>query len=184
MDEELTLRYPIGRAAEQAFTGVQPYDERLKTVHLNHIRYLPVLLENAVLNLDALQLATPYRPGGWTIQQLVHHVADSHINAYTRFKLALTENNPVIKPYHEAAWAELSDTFNTPINMSLTLLHALHARWHQLMLDLEEADWGKTMIHPEHNKTISLWNLLATYSWHGRHHVAHVTNLRDRMGWN
>ena len=183
MIDELKLKYPLGRAVEQKFNGSGVFDEHEKTLHLNHIRRLPVLLEHAVLNLDAGQLATPYRPGGWTIQQLVHHVADSHMNSYIRFKLVLTENNPVIKPYDEAAWANLSDTFATPINMSLTILHALHARWHQLMTDLKQEDWSRTMYHPESKKTISLWNALATYSWHGRHHVAHITSLRDRMGW-
>jgi hypothetical protein len=183
MTDDTLLRYPIGKLEEQPFTGEEPYDETLKKKHVREIGFLPTLLENTVQNLDAAQLQQPYRPGGWTIQQVVHHVPDSHMNAYIRFKLALTENVPTIKPYDEAAWAGLSDTHRVPINISLTLLHALHARWVELMTNLSEQDWQKTIFHPEHQKEINLWNLLASYSWHGKHHVAHITSLRERMGW-
>ena len=137
-----------------------------------------------MLNLDEAQLATPYREGGWTVQQLVHHVADSHINAYCRFKLALTEDNPVIKPYDEKLWAETNDVHKLPINISLTLLHALHLRWHETLKYISDNDWNnKTIYHPEHKKVIRLWTLLGLYAWHGRHHVAHITSMRERMKW-
>ncbi|MEO5996548.1 MAG: YfiT family bacillithiol transferase [Chitinophagaceae bacterium] len=183
MDTDYSLRYPMGKLQDQRLTGEEPFSEQIKKAHILDIKFLPSLLENAVLNLDAAQLHTPYRPGGWTIHQVVHHVPDSHLNAYTRFKLALTENNPVIKPYDEAAWAELSDTRNLPINISLTLLHALHTRWVELLNNISEEEWNKTVFHPEHKRNISLWHFLATYAWHGKHHVAHITSLRERMKW-
>ncbi len=148
---------------------------------LNDIRALPDQLENSILNLDEAQLQTPYREGGWTVHQLVHHVADSHINAYCRFKLGLTEENPTIRPYEEkGTWAELDDSKNLPINISITLLHALHTRWYECLRNLPDEAWNRTVIHPEHLKTFSLWNLLGMYSWHGKHHLAHITELRKR----
>ncbi len=171
------LRYPIGRYAPQ------PFSQKQLEQWLIDIRYLPGHLENAVLNLDEQQLDTAYRPGGWTIRQVVHHVADSHMNAYTRFKLGLTENNPVIKPYDEVAWANLPDTKEVPINVSLTLLHALHNRWLGLLQHIETAGWDRTVQHPEHNRQMSLWFLLGLYAWHGRHHTAHITSLRERENW-
>ena len=183
MNNDHSLRYPTGRLEDQAFTGKEPFSESIKNSQIRDIKFLPSLMEQAVENLDAQQLHTAYRPGGWTIHQVVHHVPDSHMNAYIRFKLGLTENNPVIKPYDEAAWAELSDTRNLPVNISLTLLHALHSRWVEVLINITEAEWNKTVFHPEHNKVISLWSLLATYAWHGKHHVAHITSLRERMGW-
>ncbi len=178
MAEDFHLRYPIGKAEEQ------PFSEQQKQEYLLDIQQCPGLLENAVLNLDEHQLNTPYRAGGWTVKQVVHHVADSHMNAYMRFKLGLTENNPVIKPYEEAAWAELSDTKNLPINISLTLLHALHIRWVEILKNMNDTDWEKTVFHPAHKRTISLWQLLGTYAWHGNHHTAHITKLREKMGWS
>ena len=183
MTNDINLRYPIGKLEDQTYTGKEPYDEKIKAFHLREIGFLPTLLENSIQNLDKEQLKVPYRPGGWTVEQVVHHVPDSHIHAYVRFKLALTENSPTIKPYDESAWANLSDTAKVPVNISLTLLHALHVRWVELMTNMTEEDWQKTIIHPEHNKNFSLWNLLASYSWHGKHHVAHITSLRERMGW-
>ncbi|MEO8765049.1 MAG: YfiT family bacillithiol transferase [Ginsengibacter sp.] len=180
---EIDLRYPIGEETEGSFYNSE-YSQETRKALLTDIKMLPVLLEYAVENLDKSQLDTPYRPGGWTVQQLVHHVADSHINAVVRFKLALTEDNPAIKPYDEAAWAELSDTKNLPINISLTLLHALHARWHQLMQDMSDEQWSRTIYHPQRKKKLSLWELLKSYSWHSRHHTAHITKLRERMKWN
>ena len=170
-------RYPIGKYEPQ------PYSEQLKNEWINDIRFLPGAIENAILNLDAEQLATPYREGGWSVKQLVHHVADSHINAYCRFKLALTEDNPTIKPYEEKAWAELKDTENLPINISITLLFALHQRWAEILKFLNEADWKRTVFHPELKKQMDLWYLLGSYSWHGRHHTAHITRLREMKGW-
>lgn len=177
------LRYPIGNEDEQEEYKSE-YNEQLKTRLLNDIKKLPANLEYAIQNLDASQLEMPYRPGGWAIKQLVHHVADSHINAYTRFKLGLTEDNPTVKPYDQEAWAKLSDTEKLPINISLTLLHALHARWSQLLDDLTESQWERTVYHPERKVNISLWELLKSYAWHSRHHVAHITALRERMNWS
>jgi DinB superfamily len=180
---ELDLRYPIGKAAEQAFSGKEPYSDELKKAAIKEIESLPQLLESAVLNLDEVQLDTPYRPDGWTIKQVVHHVADSHMNAYIRFKLGLTEDNPTIKPYDEKAWANLSDTKNVSINVSLTLLHTLHIRLVELLNNIKEEEWQRTVFHPETKRTITLWALLAMYSWHGKHHTAHITGLRKRMNW-
>ncbi len=171
------LRYPIGKYMPQ------PFSEKKLKEWLNDIKFLPQHLENAILNLDEVQLATPYREGGWTVKQLVHHVADSHMNAYIRFKLGLTEDNPTIKPYDEAAWAEMADTKKLPINISLTLLHALHSRWYEILKHISAEDLNRTVFHPEHKKEMSLWFLLGMYAWHSKHHVAHVTSLRERMGW-
>jgi len=170
-------RYPIGKYQPQPFSAKQKQD------WINDIRFLPGALEQAVLNLDETQLNTPYREGGWTIKQLVHHVADSHMNAYCRFKLGLTEENPTIKPYEEALWAQLSDTKNLPINISLTLLHALHARWIEILLNMSDEDFNRTVFHPEHKKDLTLWFLLGMYAWHSRHHTAHITSLREQKGW-
>jgi uncharacterized damage-inducible protein DinB len=177
------LRYPKGKESDQEEYEAA-YSEQLKSQLLIDIKMLPGGLEYAIQNLDAAQLQTPYRDGGWTVHQMIHHMADSHINAYTRFKLGLTEDNPVIKPYDEAAWAKLPDTEKLPVNISLTLLHALHARWDQLMMDLTEEQWRRTVYHPERKIEITLWSLLKSYSWHSRHHTAHITKLRERMGWN
>src|SRR6478672_2099292 len=148
MTQDLDLRYPIGKVEDQQFSHVVVFDPEIKIKHLRDIELCPTLLEQAVLNLDESALNTAYRPAGWSVKQVVHHVADSHMNAYMRFKLALTENNPTIKPYDEAAWAELSDTKNLPVNISLTLLHALHTRWYQLMYDMKEEQWRRTVYHP------------------------------------
>lgn len=170
-------RYPIGKYMPQPFSEKQLQD------WLIDIRFLPQHLENAILNLDEKQLETPYRSGGWTVKQLVHHVADSHMNAYIRFKLGLTEENPVIKPYDESAWANLPDTQNLPVNISLTLLHALHTRWVEVLKGITREDWNRTVFHPEHKKEMTLWFLLGMYAWHSRHHTAHITTLRENMKW-
>lgn len=171
------LRYPIGKYEPQ------PFSQKQLEAWLIDIRYLPQHLENAVLNLDEGQLDTPYRPGGWTVRQVVHHVADSHANAYIRFKLGLTENNPVIKPYDEEAWAKLNDTAVVPINVSLTLLHALHTRWVEVLKSIKAEEWERTVVHPQHGRQMTLWYLLGMYAWHSRHHTAHVTSLRERERW-
>lgn len=172
------MRYPIGHFE------AMPYSEKKFQEWITDIKYLPQLLENAVLNLDAAQLHTPYREGGWTLHQVVHHVADSHMNALIRFKLALTEEQPTIKPYDEEAWAKLPDVEALPVNISLTLLHALHSRWYELVKGLDETSlMNRSVIHPEQGKVMNCWHLLGMYSWHGRHHVAHITGLRERMGW-
>ncbi|GAC1451107.1 MAG: bacillithiol transferase BstA [Chitinophagaceae bacterium] len=174
----MDVRYPIGHFEPQ------PYSEKQKQDWLNDIKFLPQSLENALLNLDEAQQLTPYREGGWTVKQLVHHVADSHINAYCRFKLGLTEDNPNIRPYEEKRWAELSDTQYVPTNVSITLLYSLHTRWYTLLQHITASEWERTVIHPASNKQMTLWHLLGMYAWHGRHHTAHVTALRDRHGWN
>lgn len=170
-------RYPIGKYIPEVFS------EQKKEDRIADIRHLPQLLENALLNLDERQLQTPYREGGWTIQQLVHHVADSHINAYCRFRLGITETNPSIKPYDEKLWAELPDVHHLPVNISVTLLHALHARWCYLLEQFTVGDWERTVFHPEQKKTITLWDLLCSYAWHGKHHTAHITRLREEKHW-
>lgn len=176
-DQLESLKYPIGR-----FTA-QPYSDALRERYLTDIRYLPQKLEYAILNLDAAQLDTPYREGGWSIRQVVHHVADSHLNAYTRFKLGLTEDHPTIRPYDEQLWAKLPDTFQVPLNVSLTLLHALHIRWLALLKSIQPDQWTRTVVHPEHGRVFTLWELLGMYAWHGDHHAAHINGLRERMGW-
>lgn len=170
-------RYPIGEYEPRPFSIEQ------KIEWLADIKFLPLQLENAILNLDEAQLQTPYRADGWTVHQLVHHVADSHMNAYIRFKLGLTEDNPVIKPYDEAAWAEMNDTKNLPINISLTILHAVHSRWNEVLKNMSREELDRTVVHPQYNKVMTLWYLLGMYAWHSKHHVAHVTALRERRGW-
>jgi len=183
MQGDIDLSYPIGKENEQKEFEIE-FNEPLKTALINDIKNLPSFLEFSIQDLDASQLETPYRPGGWTVHQLVHHIADSHINAYTRFKLGLTEYNPIVKPYNQEAWADLSDTKKLPVNVSVTLLHALHARWVQILEDITESQWQRTVYHPEREIKITLWELLKSYSWHSRHHVAHINNLRKRMNWD
>ncbi|PZR28693.1 MAG: putative metal-dependent hydrolase [Citrobacter freundii] len=170
--------YPIGQYE------AQPFSIATKVEWLADIKFLPLALEQALLNLDEEQLHTPYREGGWTVHQLVHHIADSHMNAYIRFKLALTEENPTIKPYDEKLWAEMNDVQKLPVNISVTLLHALHARWYEALKYVKDDDWNnRTVFHPEHKRTMRLWYLLGNYSWHGRHHVAQINALRERKRW-
>ncbi len=169
--------YPIGKYEPK------PFSEKQKKEWLLVIQTLPARIEYAVTNLDEAQLQTPYRKDGWTVHQLVHHIADSHANAYIRFKLCLTEDKPVIKPYDQDAWAELDDTKNLPINISLTMLHAFHLRLHELLKNLDDVSWDRTVVHPEHNKEMSLWYLLGMYAWHGLHHEAHINELRKQKGW-
>lgn len=170
-------RYPIGKYEPQ------PYSIELKEQWLADIKFLPNTIESAVNNLDEHQLQTPYREGGWTLHQLVHHVADSHMNAYIRFKLGYTEDTPVIKTYNEKLWAITTDVQTLPVNISITLLYALHQRWYQFLKDFSEADWQKKVFHPEHKKEFTLWHFLGMYAWHSRHHTAHITTLREKMGW-
>lgn len=170
-------RYPIGK-----FEPL-PFSEKQKKEWLQDIQFLPALLEQALENLDDHQLSTAYREGGWSVKQVVHHIADSHINAYVRFKLALTEDNPTIKPYQEALWAELGDVDQVPVNISVTLLYTLHSRWHALLLQLPDAAWQRTLFHPVQQRQLTLWHMLGIYAWHGKHHVAHITNLREQKGW-
>jgi DinB family protein len=171
------LRYPIGK-----FHFEGPLTEEQKKKSLDDIANTPANLRAAIKGLSPQQLDTPYRPGGWTVRQVVHHVPDSHLNAYVRFKLALTEEDPTIKPYAEDRWAQLADTKATPIEVSLTLLDSLHDRWVRLLRSLTPEDWKRTFRHPELG-LVSLEKNLALYTWHGRHHVAHITALREREGW-
>jgi hypothetical protein len=171
------LRYPIGKFH---FEGPLTQDQKQKC--LDDIEQTPSNLRAAVKGLSAEQLDTPYRPEGWTVRQLTHHVPDSHLNAYIRFKLALTEDDPTIKPYAEDRWAQLADTQTTPVEVSLTLLDSLHSRWIRLLRSLTPEDWKRTFRHPEMGE-VSLEKNLALYSWHGRHHVAHITSLRERNRW-
>ena len=172
------LRYPIGKFT---YDGRMTSERRAECVA--RIAAAPGRLRAAVAGLDDAQLDTPYRPGGWTVRQVVHHVPDSHLNAYARIRLALTENTPTIKPYEEARWAELPDARTLPVDVSLALLDALHARWVALLQALGDADGGRQLRHPEHGRLMTIDELLALYAWHGEHHVAHVIGLRERMGW-
>ncbi|HKT47430.1 MAG TPA: putative metal-dependent hydrolase [Candidatus Acidoferrales bacterium] len=170
-------RYPIGPLQMPAeITPVR------RQQAIDAIAEAPALLRAAAKGLDDVQLDTPYREGGWTVRQVIHHVPDSHMNAYVRLKLALTEEKPTIKPYDEAAWAKLADSRSTPIEISQMLLDAVHARWDRLWRSLKTEDFGRKLIHPEHGERTVDW-LLFVYEWHGKHHTAHITELRKRMGW-
>ena len=171
------LRFPIGPLRSPAH-----FDAAWRAEAIRTIADTPAQLERAVAGWSDERLDTPYRPGGWTVRQLVHHVADSHVNAYVRFKLALTEEEPPVKGYEEAAWAELPDSARVPIGVSLDLLRALHTRWGALLEAMSEADFQRTLVHPEKGVR-TLDQMLATYAWHGPHHVAHVTRLSERMHW-
>jgi hypothetical protein len=171
------LSYPVGRFKRP--TALSEADRRAA---IDGIAATPANLRAAVRGLDDAQLDTPYRPEGWTVRQVVHHVPDSHLNAYIRFKWTLTEETPTIKPYDQEAWAKLGDVPVTPIETSLTLLEVLHDRWVRLLHAISPRDYSKKFIHPE-NGVMTLDDLLAMYHWHGRHHVAHIVNLRGRNGW-
>jgi uncharacterized damage-inducible protein DinB len=173
MDE---LRYPVGR-----FTRAPSCAPSERAEYIATLRDLPDRLDAAVRGLDDPQLDTPYRDGGWTLRQVVHHIADSHMNSYVRFKLALTEHEPVIKPYDETAWATLPDN-RMPVDVSLALTRALHQRWVALLEAMTEKDFEKNIAHPERGLE-DLATSLALYAWHSRHHTAHITSLRARMGW-
>jgi hypothetical protein len=171
------LRYPIGRLPE---AGAVSEEERARMI--DEIAAAPALFRAAVAGLSSGQLDTPYRDGGWTVRQVIHHVPDSHMNAYVRFKLALTETDPVIKPYDEGAWAQLHDTAETPCETSLALLDNLHTRWVILLRGISADGWSRGFLHPELG-SVSLAHALAIYAWHGKHHTAHVTELRKRSDW-
>ncbi|QQZ09639.1 YfiT family bacillithiol transferase [Heyndrickxia vini] len=172
----MDLKYPIGKFQ---FNG--EVTTSVTKEWINEIEDFPRLLQDAVKDLNNEQLDTPYRSGGWTVRQVIHHLADSHMNAYVRFKLALTEEKPVIKPYDETEWAELSD-YKLPIDISLSLLESLHKRWTNLLRSLSGADLEKTFIHPV-SGDVSVGENIGIYAWHGRHHLAHITSLCKRNGW-
>jgi DinB superfamily len=171
-----SLRFPIGKF--QRSTA----DPAHRAASIEALRGLPTALRAAVSGLNDEQLATPYREGGWTVLQTVHHVADSHVNAYGRFRHGLTQDWPTIFAYDEGKWAVLDDARSAPISLSLAILDGLHARWGIMLDSLTDADFEKGFVHPEHGRQ-TLENALAMYSWHGRHHVAHITGLRERKGW-
>ena len=171
-------RYPIGKF--EAPTSINPQQRK---EWIAAVEEAPRRLREAVKGLNEQQLNTPYREGGWAVRQVVHHVPESHMNAYIRYKLALTEDTPTIKPYMQDKWALLPDIQPTPIEVSLQLLEALHVRWVTLMKLLKEQEWKRTFHHPEMGKDLSLEEVLAMYAWHGRHHVAHITTLRKNKGW-
>jgi hypothetical protein len=172
------LRYPIGRHDVLA-----PIDEPALVAAIDAIRELPSRLEAAVDSLTDPQLDTPYRPQGWTVRQVVHHLADSHLNAHTRLRLALTEDAPVIRPYREAEWAQLHDARSLPLEPSLAILRGLHQRWSSLLESLGPSDFLRPLVHPERGR-FTIAQLTGLYGWHSRHHVAHVTSLRARSGWS
>ena len=170
-------RYPIG--------GYQPPKEvtpAMRQRAIDDIAALPAQFRAAIQGLNDAQLDTPYREGGWTVRQVVHHVPDSHMNAYVRWKLALTEDQPTIKPYEEARWAELADTKSTPIEVSLVLLDTLHDRWVRLLRSVKDSDFARTFRHPDHGVRTLDW-MLFLYQWHGKHHTVHITELRKQRGW-
>jgi uncharacterized damage-inducible protein DinB len=170
-------RFPIGK-----FHYDGPLTAEQKESLLADVAQTPDHLRAAVKGLSEAQLDTPYREGGWTVRQVVHHLPDSHMNSYVRFKLALTEDEPTIKPYAEDRWAELADTKSTPVEVSLTLLESLHDRWVRLLRSLTPDEWKRTFRHPALGP-MTLEKTLALYAWHGRHHVAHISELRKRMSW-
>ena len=171
------IRYPIGKYQVVDFSQAE------KESLMADILFLPKLLEFAILNLDESHLHHPYREGGWSATQIIHHLADSHMNAFIRFKLALTEDNPVIKPYSQDKWGQTADVLNVPVNISNTLLHSLHHRWYELLKSMQDADWKRTLHHPEQKRDISLWEMLLIYAWHGKHHADQMNNLREQKGW-
>jgi uncharacterized damage-inducible protein DinB len=173
----MDIRYPIGK-----FHFEGPLSRSQRQEYIDDIAGTPALLKTAVHGLSQVQIDTSYREGGWTVRQVVHHLPDSHINSYIRFRLALTEDQPTVKPYKEDLWAELADAKSSPIEVSLTLLTALHERWAVLLRSMGDAEFARTFRHPDMG-VVTLERTVALYSWHGRHHVAQITSLRQRKGW-
>jgi hypothetical protein len=172
------LRFPIGEFNPDAAVSAADL-----TRCIQEIAAAPAALRAAIAGLSEAQLDTRYRPDGWTVRQVVHHVPESHMQAYCRFKLALTEDVPTVKPYEESEWAKLPDVPRIPIEVSLTLLDALHARWVILLESTSAADFARSYFHPGYNRSYTLSQVTAMYAWHGKHHVAHITSLRQRSGW-
>lgn len=170
-------RYPVG-----------PFEPRLQLTSeerrgmIEQIAATPARMREAIAGLDDAKLDTPYRDGGWTVRQVIHHVPDSHMNAFIRLKLALTEERPTIKPYDEAAWAKLPDARDTPVEVSMAILESVHSRWTGLLRALSDEQFRRTLLHPEHGVMTIDW-LVSMYAWHGRHHVGHITSLRERLRW-
>ncbi len=174
--QALDLRYPVGK-----FRYDGPYSEAQREQLIATLAELPAKMRAAVAGLNENQIDTPYRDGGWTVRQTVHHVADSHMNSFLRFRWAITEDNPTIKPYDEAKWAEIPDA-KEPVEVSLTLIDSLHRRMVVMLRSFGPEEWRRTLVHPE-NGPLTLDKMLGLYAWHSRHHVAHITELRKRMGW-
>ncbi|UOY91943.1 bacillithiol transferase BstA [Ectobacillus sp. JY-23] len=173
----MDLRYPLGK-----FEAPELFNDKLRKTWIHDIRKAPTAVKRAIEGLSDNKLDTPYRTEGWTIRQVIHHMADSHMNSFIRFKLALTEDNPTIKPYHEDQWALLPDTNTAPVSLSLSLLEGLHKRWVILLESLTDEDFKRTFYHPDLGE-VTLDTALALYAWHSKHHTAHITSLRLRMGW-
>ncbi|WP_276357988.1 YfiT family bacillithiol transferase [Cohnella caldifontis] len=171
-------RYPIGKFQHQGEISAEQREEWIRQVE-----EAPQRLEAALRGLTEEQLDTPYREGGWTVRQVAHHLPDSHMNCFMRFKLALTEDEPAIKPYDENAWAMLADSKNAPVGLAVDLLRSLHQRWAFLLRSMSDSDFSRTFYHPANQAVSRLDRTLGTYAWHGRHHVAHITSLRERNGW-
>lgn len=171
------LRFPVGKFDETLEITAERRKEFVQT-----IAELPAKLNQAIENLNDAQLDTHYRPEGWTLRQVVHHVADSHLNSFCRFKLGLSEDTPTIKPYDEAAWAEMADSKDVPVDLSLKIIEGVHARWTLLLNSMSDADFDREINHPERG-VMSLTSMLALYDWHSRHHTAHITETRARNNW-
>lgn len=172
------LRYPIGRFKRPTEVTADDVAQYIATIEA-----LPQQIRDTIAGWSEAQLETPYRPGGWTVRQLIHHVADSHMNAFIRIKLALTEDVPTIKPYEENHWAELPDGKTAPVEWSLELLKYLHLRWVLLLRGLDAEQWGREFLHPAYTRAFRVDGILALYDWHSRHHLAHIQGLQERMGW-
>jgi hypothetical protein len=173
------IRYPIGRFKYDGDSSREAVELSISAIDL-----LPAQLRAVVDGLNDEQLGTPYREGGWTPREVVHHVADSHMNAYIRCKLALTEQAPVVKPYDEAEWAKLADTKTVPVIVSLNLIDALHTRWVATLRAMSGPDMERTYVHPESHRAVPMREVIALYAWHGRHHYSHISSLRERSGWS
>ncbi len=173
------LKYPVGK-----FQMPKEMTPALRQNYLDDLATLPEKLEATISSLNDSQLDTPYRPGGWTVRQVVHHFADSHINAFCRIKLVLTEESPTIKPYHEGLWAEMSDYASMPVSQSISILHGLHKRMVHILSNLNEAELEKYYVHPEYGKTFTLDTVIALYGWHCNHHLAHISELKKRNYWD
>lgn len=179
MNEDIDfLRFPLGK-----FTVPDIISPNQIEIWINTLEKFPAEVESVTATLSESQLDTPYRPGGWTIRQVVHHLPDSHMNAYIRFKLAITEKHPIIRPYREERWAECEEARSAPVDISLSLLKSLHIRWTVFLRTLTEENFNRTYIHPENSKVFSLKEVLGMYVWHSNHHLAHITETIKRNEW-
>ncbi len=172
------LKYPVGH-----YQKPEIFTKEILNAAISVIEHFPKKLKQEVEHLTDMQLDTPYRPDGWTIRQVVHHCADSHMNAIIRLKVTITEDTPTIKPYAEALWAELADTKNLPIHSSLLILEGVHFRWATILKNMKEQEYERNYIHPEHGRQLSLHESTGMYAWHCDHHLAHITNLKKTKGW-